>query len=124
MPQAPEAPFAGFPAGTLEFLRELRRHNEREWFLATGGELAGLAATLERAGYSLQGERYARTPSGYEPAPAAAAHWLRHQALFVHQDLPAEQALDGGALLAGCRRHWEALAPLHCWLVDRVQPVP
>jgi uncharacterized protein (TIGR02453 family) len=90
----------------------------------SGSRLAVLVGKLEGNGYVLGGEHYARTPRGYQATSPAAGRLLRHRALFVHHDLPVEEALDGARLLASCRRHWSALAPLHRWLVDNVQAAP
>jgi uncharacterized protein (TIGR02453 family) len=114
--------FVGLGAGSHGFDKEqLERFRRALTDRAAVSELPEIAARLEAAGYGLGGERYARLPRGYEEAPPAAARWLRHAALFVHHDLPAAEALDGPGLLAGCRNHWSALAPLHRWLVDNVQ---
>ncbi|MDQ6920615.1 MAG: DUF2461 domain-containing protein [Candidatus Dormibacteraeota bacterium] len=105
----------GFDGDQLERFRKALTRGE------TAGELTAAASSLEAAGYRLSGEHYARTPRGYEAASPRAAMLLRHRALFVHQDLPVEEALDGARLLASCRRQWSSLAPLHRWLVDNVQ---
>jgi hypothetical protein len=88
--------FGGFPAETVGFLRELRANNR------LGG------ATLKRP------------PAGYADA-GPAGRFLRHNALFVHHDEPADERVQTGAVLATCMRHWSALAPLHRWLTHNVQ---
>jgi uncharacterized protein (TIGR02453 family) len=117
--------FIGLGAGSHGFDGDqLERFRRSVTALESGSQLAALAGELENAGYELGGRHYARKPHGHEAASPAAARLLRHRALFVHHDLPIEEALDGPRLLASCRRHWSALAPLHRWLVDNLQPAP
>jgi uncharacterized protein (TIGR02453 family) len=85
-----------------------------------GPELARIVADIETAGYELGGQTYARVPRGY-PAEGPAARLLRHAALFVHHDEPAELALDRERLIPTLTGHWAALAPLHRWLVTHLQ---
>lgn len=85
-----------------------------------GTQLADAVEAIERAGYPVDGETYKRVPAGY-PADGPAARLLRHSALFVHHDEPADLALDAERLLPTLGRHWRALAPLHRWLVTHVQ---
>ena len=83
-------------------------------------QLADAVEAIEKAGYTVDGETYKRVPTGY-PADGPAARLLRHSALFVHRDEPADLALDAERLLPTLDRHWRALAPLHRWLVTHVQ---
>ncbi|MFN0029991.1 MAG: DUF2461 domain-containing protein [Acidimicrobiales bacterium] len=79
-----------------------------------------VASEISGAGYALEGQHYTRVPTGMdERAPGGA--FARHGALFVHVECDAEVALDGDALQAACTTHWQALAPLHRWLIDQVQ---
>jgi uncharacterized protein (TIGR02453 family) len=83
-------------------------------------ELADAVAGVERAGYVVRGETYARVPKG-SPDDRAVQRLLRHSGLFAHQDEPAAVALDGDRLLPALERHWRVMAPLHRWLVTHVQ---
>jgi uncharacterized protein (TIGR02453 family) len=87
---------------------------------ALDDSLAAIASGLERDGYKVEGEQYARLPRGVDP-DGPAARFGRYGALYVHVDGPGGLARDGATLLNTCRRHWRALAPLHRWLVDNVQ---
>lgn len=85
-------------------------------------ELVDAVESTEMAGYPIDGETYKRVPAGYAAdADGPAARLLRHSALFVHHDEPADLALDAERLLPTLERHWCALAPLHRWLVTHVQ---
>lgn len=86
----------------------------------TRAELVGAVDSIEKAGYRIEGQTYKRVPTGY-PAEGPGARFLRHSALFVHHDEPADLALDPERLLPTLGQHWSALAPLHRWLVTHVQ---
>jgi uncharacterized protein (TIGR02453 family) len=84
-------------------------------------ELVDAVESIEKAGYTADGETYKRVPTGYHADDALAGRFLRHSALFVHHDEPADLALDPERLLPTLGRHWRVLAPLHRWLVTHVQ---
>jgi uncharacterized protein (TIGR02453 family) len=83
-------------------------------------ELVDAVEGIEKAGYLVDGETYKRVPAGFRP-DGPVARFLRHSALFVHHDEPADLALDAERLLPTLGRHWAVLAPLHRWLVTHVQ---
>jgi uncharacterized protein (TIGR02453 family) len=87
---------------------------------AGGAALAGIARRLEAAGYQLGGAALKRPPAGVA-SDGPAGRFLLHKALFVHHDEPIDERVHTDAVLAGCLRHWGALAPLHRWLTDNVQ---
>jgi uncharacterized protein (TIGR02453 family) len=85
-------------------------------------ELAEAVEAIEKTGYPVDGQTHKRVPAGYPVGTEGpAARFLRHSALFVHHDEAADLALDAGHLLPTLGRHWNALAPLHRWLVTHVQ---
>jgi uncharacterized protein (TIGR02453 family) len=85
-------------------------------------ELVDAVEGIEKPGYRLDGQTDKRVPTGWAAEPdGPAARFLRHRALFVHVDEPADLALDAERLLPTLDRHWTALAPLHRWLVTHVQ---
>jgi uncharacterized protein (TIGR02453 family) len=89
---------------------------------AARDELIDAIEGIEKAGYPVDGQTYRRVPAGYPAAAdATAARFLRHSALFVHHDEPADLAIDAARLLPTLGGHWSALAPLHRWLVTYVQ---
>jgi uncharacterized protein (TIGR02453 family) len=87
---------------------------------AARAELVDAVGGIEKAGYLVDGQTYKRVPAGY-PADGPPVQFLRHSALFVHHDEPADLAVDAARLLPTLDRHWRTFAPLHRWLVDHVQ---
>jgi uncharacterized protein (TIGR02453 family) len=86
----------------------------------SGGQLVEIAEELEREGFEIGGERYARVPRGMDPE-GPGARCLRHGALFVHHDEPSKLASDTERFAPTCVNVWSRLAPLHRWIVDHVQ---
>ncbi|HEY3259256.1 MAG TPA: DUF2461 domain-containing protein [Pseudonocardiaceae bacterium] len=82
-------------------------------------ELVDAVERVERAGYPVGGEKYARTPKVALGDPAAE-RLLRHNALFMHHELPRELAHDR-QLIPILAEHWRAMAPVHRWLTAHVQ---
>ena len=85
----------------------------------TGGELAGLVERLEAAGYDVGDETYKRTPPGFA-ADGDRERLLRHSALRAAATMPPGVATSSD-LVPVLLGHWDALAPLHRWLVAHVQ---
>lgn len=104
----------GFDKAALERFRRAVADDD------AGAALARGAASIERAGYAIDGATYKRAPRGYS-ADGPAARFLLHSALFVHHNEPADLALDEARLVPTLTRHWAAFAPLHHWLVANVQ---
>jgi uncharacterized protein (TIGR02453 family) len=88
----------------------------RRYRAAVDDELSSMVRTLERGGNEVGGETYVRTPRGFD----GDERLLRHSALYVHDELPAAVASDPSLSTLLVQR-WKAYAPLHRWLVDRVQ---
>ena len=117
--------FGGFPPETIRFLLQLRGYDHKGWldahradygafwlapakaFVLAAGELlaelasgirvelAGVAARLEAAGYRLGGAARKRpSPGVAERRPAG--RFLRHKAVFVHRDEPADDRVHTG----------------------------
>lgn len=106
----------GFDRERLAHYRDAVAHDEH------GASLARLVARIEKAGYGIGGETYARTPRTHA-VDAGRERFLRHSALYGERTEPATLAVDR-ALVPALLRHWAALAPLHAWLVatDRGSP--
>jgi uncharacterized protein (TIGR02453 family) len=116
---APES--MGIGAGSHGFDPErLTRFRRAVADRSGGAALAGIAGTLEAAGYELGGATLRRPPAGFA-ADGPGGRFLLHKALYVHHDEPADERVHGDELLAVCGRHWRALAPLHRWLTDTLQ---
>ncbi|MDH3452143.1 MAG: DUF2461 domain-containing protein [Gammaproteobacteria bacterium] len=90
---------------------------------ASGLKLAGIVKALEKHGYQVGGRRYKRAPRGYSVGCEALEPLLLHDAMFVHCEEPADDALLSAEVVHNCVRHWSAFAPLHQWLMRNVQNV-
>lgn len=89
----------------------------------SGQELQRIATKLEKAGYSLEGQHYARAPRGLAP-DHPRADLLRHGALYSGVTLtPPPPEVCGPALVGLCARHFARLLPLHRWLFDHTSPI-
>lgn len=117
------ADLVGIGAGCHGFDRErLEAYRQAVADAASGEELAALVTSIETDGYEVNEPGYKRLPRGLEALAGRSREKLaRHDALYVYIQEPPSLALDGGALLDTCERHWRALLPLHRWLVDNVQ---
>lgn len=114
---APDAVTVG--AGAHGFDRDrLTRYRTAVMAPEAGRDLASIAAALGRAGHDIGGATYARTPRGFTPT-SDQDRFLRHSALHVAAELPADLALDP-RLIATLVRHWRAFVPLHRWLQANV----
>ena len=81
-----------------------------------GGALRDEAARLRSAGYEVGGERYKRTPRGFE-APEDRASLLLHEGIFAwvaFSPVPAE--VFTAAFPRFCAERYRPLAPLVDWL--------
>jgi uncharacterized protein (TIGR02453 family) len=113
--------FVGIGAGCHGFDKErLPVFRESVADPASGRALARAAAEIEEQGYKLSGQGYKRFPKGY-PTDGPASRFLLFKALYVHVDEPVRTAVEDGAMIETCVRHWRALAPLHRWITRSVQ---
>jgi Conserved hypothetical protein (DUF2461) len=84
-----------------------------------GAELATIVSDLEAGGHEIGGETHKRVPRGYA-ADGIGERLLRHSALFVHTELPAESA-SSTKFIDTVLTRWRAFVRLHGWLVANVQ---
>ena len=90
------------------------------WRAAIDDELVTVVAGLEAAGYEIAPEALSRTPKGFD-VPEGGERFLRHKAMFVATAEPPSLATDAQRLVPTLVAHWRAFAPLHRWLVSRLQ---
>ncbi len=113
--------FLGIGAGCHGFDKErLETFRRAVADARSGALLAREASKIESEGYTIQASTYKRYPEGFA-ASGVASRFLLFKALYVHKDEPAELALQDGAMLSACLKHWRELAPLHRWITDFVQ---
>jgi uncharacterized protein (TIGR02453 family) len=86
---------------------------------AGGAALVATVGALEREGFAVGGETYARAPRGMS-VDDARLPLLRHSALYVGADLAPALACDAD-LVPTLLRHWREFLPLHTWLTTHVQ---
>lgn len=116
---APEEVVVG--AGAHGFARDqLAAYRSAVAEPVAGAELASIVARLERDGYGVGGQTYVRTPRGYT-VEGDAERFLRHGALYIHDELPSEVATRDD-LPAELITRWTPFAALHRWLVANLDP--
>ena len=102
-----------FPPALLTAYREAVR-DESE-----GAELEDILETVRRAGpYDIAGERYRRVPPGYDPHHRRA-DLLRYDGLYAFPPRLAVSDLLTSALVETCYTHFQQMAPLYHWLMNR-----
>jgi len=86
-----------------------------------GGELAALAAGLERDGFTLHGEELRRVPRGYD-ADHPRADLLRRKGLAAFREHGTPDWLGTDACLDAVVTTWRRITPLGEWLGRHVGP--
>jgi hypothetical protein len=66
--------------------------------------------------YEIGGRHYKRVPAGYDPGHPNA-ELLKHNGLYAGCELKIPEELFSARLVDFCFDRYEALAPLHRWLV-------
>ncbi len=84
-----------------------------------GPRLQAEVDRLARAGFSIDGERLSRVPSGF-PRDAARAELLRHKSLHGSRRWEPADWLHDRRALEEVRRVWREMVPLNTWLADNV----
>lgn len=84
-----------------------------------GGELTAMLARLAADGYSTEGHRLKRPPSGVD-ADHPRLDLLLHKTLYARRHWPPDDVLHSPRCLDRVRAGWRALRPLSQWLDDHV----
>jgi uncharacterized protein (TIGR02453 family) len=99
---------------------QLRRF--REAVLApSGAQLERVLAQVERAGFTVGGDRLATRPRGQEPGQPRE-HLTRHKTLTAGKEHGSPPWLSSAATLGHVRDDWLGLTPLVGWLGRHVGP--
>jgi uncharacterized protein (TIGR02453 family) len=85
----------------------------------TGPKLQRMVAKLERAGFTVGGDRLKTAPRGY-PADHPRIELLRHRSLTVSRDYGFESVIHRPELVDAVRADWTAARPLVDWLCERL----
>ncbi len=79
--------------------------------------LQKIITKLEKAGYQIDGQGYARVPRGLPP-DHPRADLLRHDGLTVKIETPLPRDVYTANFPQFCLGHFKAMLPLHTWLVE------
>lgn len=82
-----------------------------------GAQLEKILAKLEKAGWTIGGDKLKTTPRGYD-ADHPRIDLLRHKSLTVGKDYGFAPVIHTPALLPQIRTDWQATKPLIIWLTD------
>jgi uncharacterized protein (TIGR02453 family) len=86
-----------------------------------GGRLRTELDRLERAGFTVGGEKLTRLPRGYD-VDDARAELLKHKSLSVGRAWPPDEWLHERKALEVVRDAWRELRAVNGWLADNVGP--
>ena len=82
--------------------------------------LGQIVGDLDDAGYQTDGRHYARLPRGYTASLPLQERFFLHNALWTRLEKPHPEELASAGLVDHCVRHWQAMTPLHRWIVDHL----
>ena len=85
----------------------------------TGKQLQRILAKLEKAGFTIGGDRLKTSPRGYD-ADHPRVELLRHRSLTVMKDYGFEPIIHTPDLLDAVRADWTAARPLVDWVSARL----
>jgi uncharacterized protein (TIGR02453 family) len=86
-----------------------------------GEELRSRLAALERAGFTVAGDRMATRPRGVAP-DHPRLELLRHRSIYAWRRWPGEELMLSPELADQVASSWRTLTPLLEWLTDHVGP--
>ena len=107
---------AGFYDASSSDLARIRTSIDNE---ATGKQLARILTKLEKAGFTIGGDRLKTTPRGYD-ADHPRIELLRHRSLTIGKDYGFEPIIHTPDLLDAVRKDWNAARPLVEWVSERL----
>jgi len=107
---------AGFYDASSSDLARIRTSIDVE---ATGKQLQRILTKLEKAGFTIGGERLKTTPRGYD-ADHPRIDLLRHKSLTVGRDYGFTPVIHTPDLLDAVRSDWHACRPLVEWVSERL----
>jgi uncharacterized protein (TIGR02453 family) len=107
---------AGFYDASASDLGRIRSSIANE---LTGTQLQKILAKLEKAGFTVGGDRLKTSPRGYD-ADHPRIDLLRHRSLTVGKDYGFEPIIHTPELVHAVRADWKATRPLVDWVSDRL----
>ena len=82
-----------------------------------GAELARIVAAIRaRHGFTVEGERSKRVPSGFDPGHPNA-ELLKHKGLYASYETKVPEEFYSARFVDYCRERFEPTVPLHRWLM-------
>lgn len=107
----------GLGAGARRFDRErLVEYRDAVMDPKAGPALKRAATTCRKTGWPVAGERYRRTPAGYQ-ASGETERLLRFDGLWTGKDENVSEALYGPNFVEFAVERWRESLPIHRWLV-------
>lgn len=107
---------AGFYDASGTDLARIRTSIDNE---ATGKQLQRILAKVEKAGFTVGGQKLKTTPRGYD-ADHPRIELLRHKSLTIGKDYGFEPVIHTADLVAAVRADWKAGRPLVEWVAERL----
>ena len=107
---------AGFYDAGSSDLARIRTSIDSE---ATGKQLQRILARLEKAGFTVGGQKLKTTPRGYD-ADHPRIELLRHKSLTIGKDYGFEPVIHSADLVEAVRADWKASRPLVEWVTERL----
>jgi uncharacterized protein (TIGR02453 family) len=107
---------AGFYDASAADLARIRESIAHE---ATGKQLQRILNKLEKAGFTIGGDRLKTSPRGYD-ADHPRIELLRHRSLTVGHDYGFEPVIHTPELVDAVRKDWKAARPLVEWVAERL----
>jgi uncharacterized protein (TIGR02453 family) len=107
---------AGFYEAASGDLARIRESIDNE---ATGTQLQRLLTRLEKAGFTVGGDRLKTSPRGYD-ADHPRIDLLRHKSLTLGKAYGFDKVIHSPGLVKAVRGDWRALRPFVEWVSDRV----
>jgi uncharacterized protein (TIGR02453 family) len=99
----------------------LRRFRKAVADAAAGPALARVVERVEKAGYEVYGQQYARRPAGYPGVIPEADRFLRFGALWTASEVHPSAVAEPGSAVEHAMAEYRRMVPIHRWLVDTLQ---
>jgi uncharacterized protein (TIGR02453 family) len=107
---------AGFYDASSSDLARIRTSIDNE---ATGKQLQRILTKLEKAGFTIGGDRLKTSPRGFD-ADHPRIELLRHRSLTIGRDYGFEPVIHTPQLVDAVRKDWSAARPLVEWVSERL----
>ncbi|RJO63742.1 MAG: DUF2461 domain-containing protein [Myxococcales bacterium] len=118
-----EPPTIGLGGGVYCFSKPLlEAYREAVVHPKAGKELVKAAEKTKKEGFALGGEKYKKTPRGYDPAHSNAPYLL-HDGLYAWHEEKISKAVHGPEFVDLVVERFKGMLPLHRWLLEMVKGI-